>query len=75
MTSSFVVEKTEKFGGFKRVTKFQRQLFTSNFSKATIRKHFSIVPHLGAISVGDLLILFNQERRRIIFRTATINID
>jgi hypothetical protein len=68
-------KKTEGFWGFERETKFQQQLVKRTFSKATTQKHFSIVQHLGAISVGDVHILFPQERCRIIFKTSTINLN
>jgi hypothetical protein len=39
------------------------------------KKHFSIVLHLCAISVGDNADFVDQERCQTIFRAATINID
>ncbi len=39
------------------------------------KKHFSIVLHLCAISVGDNADFVDQERCQNIFRAATINID
>jgi hypothetical protein len=76
-TSNFVAEKNRRI--LRVQTRNEIQSSNDNYSKETsqkqiLKKHFSILTHLAAISVGQVLIFFPQERCRIIFRTATIDI-